>query len=240
MHIVGQPIVLASASPRRRDLLRLLGISFSVQAADVDEEPLPGERPEALTRRLARTKALAIGAPNGADTAVTSAIALSRSVHQIARDASIAQVVLAADTVVVLGDTILGKPADEVNATEMLVSLRGRAHRVLTGVAVAIGSAIAWESVVETTVWMRRYGDDEVARYVRSGKPFDKAGAYGIQDADFRPVDRIEGCLSNVVGLPLCEVRKALLTIDPERAWGFEGVACPQSGHLPLCDRAVG
>ena len=74
--------------------------------------------------------------------------------------------------------------------------------------------------MVETAVWMRAYGADEVERYVRSGRPLDRAGAYGIQDADFRPVDRVEGCFANVVGLPLCEVRRVLIAIDPEREWG--------------------
>jgi MAF protein len=233
-------IVLASSSPRRRDLLRLLGISFSVRAAEVNEEPTPGERPAALTRRLARSKALAVDGVTSVSTQAGALPDISRSGSEFARDESTSQVVLAADTVVVLGDTILGKPGDEAEAVAMLTSLRGRAHRVLTGVAVAVAGEIAWERVVETIVWMRAYGDDELERYVRSGSPLDKAGAYGIQDADFRPVDRIEGCLSNVVGLPICEVHQALLAIDPEREWGFVSEERSETGHFALCDRALG
>lgn len=235
-------MVLASASPRRQGLLRLFGISFCVRAADVDEEPLPGESPEALTTRLARSKALAIASkldssqslrdcsdpsrssiePTTSDTVVSSGGRMPES-HR--------SVVLAADTVVVLDGTILGKPVDDVEATAMLAALRGRAHRVLTGVALAVAGEIAWSSVVETRVWMRAYDADDVERYVRSGSPLDKAGAYGIQDRDFRPVERIEGCYANVVGLPLCEVRRALATIDPERIWS------PSWDDADQCDR---
>ena len=152
-----------------------------------------------------------------------------------------ALVVLGADTVVVSDGVILGKPADDAEATAMLAALRGRPHRVLTGVALAVAGEIAWTGVVETTVRMRAYGADEVDRYVRSGRPLDKAGAYGIQDADFRPVERIEGCFANVVGLPLCEVRRALTALDPHRAWG-PGWS-PATGAEPgdpctLCERA--
>jgi MAF protein len=119
--------------------------------------------------------------------------------------------VLAADTEVELDGAVLGKPADDAAARAMLLALRARPHRVLTGLALADGDRIAWSSVVETTVWMRPYTDDEIAAYVASGRPRDKAGAYGIQDAAFQPVARIEGCYSNVVGLPLCEVRRALM-----------------------------
>lgn len=145
---------------------------------------------------------------------------------------------LGADTVVVLDDVILGKPADDADATAMLAALRGRAHRVLTGVALAVAGEIAWSSVVETTVWMRAYGADEVERYVRSGRPLDKAGAYGIQDTDFRPVERIAGCFANVVGLPLCEVRLALNALDPDRSWGLSLTA--SGDPHALCERARG
>lgn len=92
----------------------------------------------------------------------------------------------------------------------MLVALRGHPHRVLTGLALAQADRVIWSSVIQTTVWMRDYADDEIERYVASGRPLDKAGAYGIQDGGFQPVARIEGCYTNVVGLPLCEVRRAL------------------------------
>lgn len=237
-------VVLASGSPRRRDLLQLLGISFCIQAADVDEEPWPGEGPEALTTRLASSKALAVAGRLSAPPTLSEYHDTSRtsiasdcldprisSRHQEPRPSDM--VVLAADTVVVLDGKILGKPADDSEATAMLDALRGRAHRVLTGVALAVAREIAWSSVVETRVWMRAYDADEVERYVRSGRPLDKAGAYGIQDDDFRPVQRIEGCHTNVVGLPLCDVRRALRTIDPGRVWG------PGWPGVGQCDRCA-
>jgi len=107
---------------------------------------------------------------------------------------------------------VLGKPADAAGARAMLTALRGRPHRVLTGLALAQDDRIVWSSVIQTTVWMRAYGDDEIERYIASGRPLDKAGAYGIQDGGFQPVERIEGCYTNVVGLPLCEVSRALTT----------------------------
>ena len=245
-------MLLASASPRRRALLRLLGVSFSVLAADVDENPRAGEPPEALTTRLARTKALAVAAngtarPSGAAVPDISGVGVEPNPDDStgsrldrppnARD----PVVLGADTVVVLDGAILGKPADEAEARAMLAALRARDHRVLTGVALAVAGEVAWSGLVETRVSMRAYGADEVERYVRSGRPLDKAGGYGIQDADFRPVDRIEGCFANVVGLPLCEVRRALVTLDPERSWGpgWPSVAAADSDDPhAICERA--
>ena len=102
----------------------------------------------------------------------------------------------------------------------MLLALRGRPHRVLTGLALTLGNEIAWSSVVATAVWMRDYRDDEIETYLATGIPRDRAGAYGIQDRTFHPVARIDGCHTNVVGLPLCEVQRALAAIDPVRSWG--------------------
>jgi septum formation protein len=181
-------------------LLTILGISFRVAAADVDERVRPGEPPAALVTRLAETKAL---------TVARRGVAAS-GLRQGTTSAPSDPLVLAADTEVALGGAVLGKPADDDAAQAMLLALRDRPHRVLTGLALALGDRIAWSSVVETTVWMRPYGDDEIARYIASGRPLDKAGAYGIQDAEFQPVARIDGCYTNVVGLPLCEVRRAL------------------------------
>jgi MAF protein len=219
----GARLVLASASPRRRALLGLLGVPFSVAATDVDERPRPGEAPEALASRLARTKALAIrpraATPPGAAEAERG-------------DA----IVLAADTIVVLDGAILGKPRDGAEAASMLQALRARPHRVLSGLALAVRGTVAWSSVVETTVWMRAYRDDEIARYVASGRPLDKAGGYGIQDADFRPVERIDGCYANVVGLPLCEVRRALAAVSSSGPRAEAEVLAPDSCRL--CERA--
>jgi nucleoside triphosphate pyrophosphatase len=184
-------VILASASPRRRELLTILGISFRIVAADVDEHTQPGEVPTALVTRLAETKAL---------TVARRAVAPSGLRHGTAQSDD-ASLVLAADTEVELDGAVLGKPPDGAAARAMLLALRGRAHRVLTGLALALG---------ETIVWMRTYTDDEIAAYIATGRPLDKAGAYGIQDAGFQPVARINGCYTNVVGLPLCEVRRAL------------------------------
>ena len=205
-------VVLASASPRRRHLLGLFGLPFDVVAADIDESPVTSEGADALACRLSESKALVIA-----------------SVYPLA-------VVLAADTVVALNGTNLGKPADATEAREMLMALRGRPHRVLTGLAVARDRDVVWRGVTSTTVWMREYTDAEIDRYVATGRPFDKAGGYAIQDAEFRPVARIDGCYPNVVGLPLCEVRRALLEaglLAPEHpASGSTDAACG------LCVRA--
>ena len=183
-----QSFVLASASPRRRHLLAGLGVRFEVVVADVDEAPEPSEPAEALARRLARDKAL-----TGAERRPRAAV-------------------LAADTVVALGDRLLGKPADAEEARAMLRTLRDRSHLVVTGLALATGSGaeLVWHAAVETRVDMRAYTDDEIERYVATGRPLDKAGGYAIQDPEFAPVARIVGCYPNVVGLPLCETRQAL------------------------------
>jgi MAF protein len=183
-------------------LLGALGISFRIVVADIDESAHSGETPEALAVRLAVTKACTVA------TRVTASN--GRSDVQPTDDA----VILAADTVVALGGSILGKPSDEAEALSMLSALRGRPHRVVTGLALVAAGEVAWSSSMQTTVWMRSYGQDEIAAYIASGRPLDKAGAYGIQDADFQPVERIDGCYTNVVGLPLCEVARALGAIE--------------------------
>mgnify|MGYP001822654139 CR=1 FL=1 len=180
-------LILASGSPRRRQLLSMLGIPFIIKAVEVDERQFGGESPPELVLRLSQAKALAV-TDNRPD-----------------------ELVVAADTVVALGDTVLGKPVGVDHAFEMLRDLRNRAHVVYSGVSV-------WHPVTRrmvreismSTVWMRDYTDDEMARYIESGDPFDKAGAYAIQHPEFRPVDRVEGCWLGVVGLPLCHLGRAL------------------------------
>jgi len=213
-------LLLASASPRRRELVRLLGRRYKVTSADIDETPGADESPDRLTARLATTKALTVAQRPEAATGI----------------------VLAADTVVVLDGAILNKPADQHEALLMLTGLRGRDHRVLTGVALALRGALAWVSVVETTVWMREYTLPEIARYIASGLPLDKAGGYGIQDGVFRPVERIDGCYPNVVGLPLCEVELALDSVEPLLTFGGQ-ITATQRGVVSgacgaLCKRA--
>jgi len=199
-------IVLASGSPRRQELLARLGLPFEVCAADVDESPLPGEAAETLARRLSLAKAHAV--------TPTRPRAL----------------IVAADTLVVVDQDVLGKPADEREAYTMLARLRGRAHHVLTGLAL-VDLARQRESVevVMTRVTMRDYSDAEIHRYIATGDPMDKAGAYAIQATDLNPVARIEGSYTNVVGLPLCALYRRL------QAWGVPmpvdaREACAQDG----------
>jgi septum formation protein len=174
------PVILASNSPRRRDLLRRIGIQFTSDPADVDERVLAGETPETYAVRVALDKA------------------------RVASRRAGAGVVIAADTIVVLDDAILGKPADLRDAERMLATLSGRMHRVITGLAVmdaATGKALT--RTAETRVWFRDLSPQDIAWYVKTGEPFDKAGAYGIQEKGALLVSRIEGCYFNVVGLPL-------------------------------------
>ncbi len=192
------PLVLASASPRRRELITLFGLEFQLIAADVDESPRDGESPIDLVHRLSRAKA-----------------ELGTRDHPGA-------IVVAADTDVSLDGAILGKPRDAADATRMLGRLRGRAHTVYSGVTIAQGARRITQ-VAQTIVWMRDYADAEIAAYVATGDPLDKAAAYAIQNGAFRPVARIDGCHANVMGLPLCHVYRALkafgVAIDePDRA----------------------
>jgi septum formation protein len=170
------PVILASASPRRRELLALVGIVHEVRPADIDESLWPGETPVGHSERLARGKAHAIAAAAG--------------------DA----VVIAADTIVVVDGDILGKPKDVAHATEMLRRLSGRQHTVYTAIAVARGERT--ESAVEAVeVVFRALSDSEIAEYIATGEPMDKAGAYGIQGFGATIVERVEGDYFSVMGL---------------------------------------
>lgn len=175
---------LASASPRRRDLLRAAGLSFAVVATDVDETPAPGERPRALVERLARTKAAAVQADGDA-------------------------IVIAADTTVALEDLVFNKPVDDRDALRMLRALSGRSHDVFTGFAVRRGRHEE-TGVVGTRVTFRQLEDAALTAYIATGEHRDKAGAYGIQGAAAVLVDRIDGSLTNVIGLPVAEVLAAI------------------------------
>lgn len=170
------PVILASASPRRRELLRLVGIEHDVMPADIDETYKPGETPAAHAERLAREKASAL---DRADA-----------------------VVIGSDTIVVVDDDVLGKPRDRDHAAEMLRRLGGRGHVVLTGVAVAWRGRIA-SGVEEVGVTFRPLSDDEIQRYIDTGEPMDKAGAYGIQGFGATIVDRVDGDYFAVMGLAL-------------------------------------
>jgi MAF protein len=183
-----RPFVLASGSPRRRELLASLGVTFSVVRPQVDETQHPDEPPRAYAARLSREKAAAVAA-------------------QVAP----ASLVLAADTIVICDDRVLGKPADVDEATAMLRTLRGRAHTVCTAITLHSAAHDPLTEVTCTAVHMRAYSDAEIAAYIATGDPFDKAGGYAIQHPEFAPVAQIEGSYSNVVGLPL-ETLQALLT----------------------------
>jgi septum formation protein len=186
-HVPSRTIVLASASPRRRELLDRLGLSFVVAPTGVDETRIPSESPSQYALRLAAAKARAAAA--GAADAL----------------------VLGSDTIVVLEDEILGKPSSDADAREYLERLRARDHQVLTAVAVYDTADGRLESGTERTrVWMRNYTADEVSAYIDSGDPLDKAGAYAIQHDGFHPVARLEGSRTNVIGLPLGLVRELL------------------------------
>jgi septum formation protein len=182
-----RPVVLASASPRRRELLENIGLKFSVDAAEIAEVLTAGLKPVELAKALSLQKALA---------------AASRHPDSI---------IIAADTFGVLDGVILGKPADAGHAREMLEELRGRCHSVITGFTVidsATGRAVS--RAVETKVYFRRLGRTEIARYVKTGEPLDKAGAYAIQGMGALLVERIEGDYYNVIGLPLCALAGVL------------------------------
>jgi septum formation protein len=172
-------LVLASASPRRQELLRTARIPFTVRPAEIDESPLPDERPEAYVSRLAEAKARAGWRPG--------------------------ELTLGADTVVTLDGLLLGKPTDDADARRMLRTLSGRTHQVLTGLCLYDGTQT--RAAVETTdVEFVEMTDAEIDSYVASGEPLDKAGAYGIQGEASKFIKRVDGCYFNVVGLPVARV----------------------------------
>ena len=178
---MSQPLTLqlASTSPRRREILAALGLDFSVVHVDVDETPLAHESAGAMVERLAVAKAEAA-------------------------NAGPSDIVIAADTAVVIDGRALGKPLDQDDCLAMLDALGGRAHKVLTGVAVH-GPLGAYTALSETDVYFREIGRDEALAYWQSGEPSDKAGAYAIQGLGGAFVERIEGSYSGVVGLPVFE-----------------------------------
>jgi septum formation protein len=205
-------LVLASGSLRRRELLALAGLPFDVLTPQADERRRPAESPAGYARRLSLEKARAAAAQVGPPA-----------------------LILAADTIVVDGDDVLGKPRGAGDAAAILRQLRGRVHHVYTAVTLldAAGSHHATE-LARSPVTMRDYTDAEIAAYVASGDPFDKAGAYAIQNAAFHPVTSFAHCFANVMGLPLCHVTRALRGFDvdppvdvPAACQAHIGYACP-------------
>jgi MAF protein len=210
-----RPVLLASASPRRHELLALGGIDFRVSAPSIPEISHPGEAPAAFARRMSQAKARAAGSA-----------------------AEPGAVVVAADTIVVLGDEIIGKPAGPAHAAELLRRLRGRSHRVLTAVTVLdTATGAEFDDQVEARVPMRAFSDAELDAYVASGDPLDKAGAYAIQYPAFQPVDlaAFDDCYANVMGLPVCCVLRLLaragvparLAHPPANCQRYDPAACP-------------
>jgi MAF protein len=190
---------------------------FNVSVPNVDETPIPGETPAEYVLRLARSKAQA-------------------TAHLAHRD----QIVIAADTTVVDGNTILGKPADLSEATAMLQQLRGRTHQVYTGLAVLrVADHTLLSDLCITDVPMRAYTDEEIEAYVQSGDPLDKAGAYAIQHPGFQPVESMSGCYASVMGLPLCHLIRLLRQWDlqpmtdlPKNCQTFLNYSCPVSQRI--------
>lgn len=210
-------MILASASPRRRELLGQLGFELEVRPADVDETRRTGEHPRELVSRLARTKARAVFEAEGTGTD---------------------GLLLAADTIVWMGDEALGKPSDAADARAMLHELSGRTHHVSTGVSVlyqAPGWTLRERSFVETTdVTFFELTDAQIDAYVSSGECADKAGAYAIQGAGRLLVRGISGDYDNVVGLPVCRVVRAISTLVEEG-----GVGAGATAPAPLLERLL-
>ena len=184
-------LILASNSPRRRELLRNAGFKFDVRPSGIEENRLPGESPEDFARRLARDKA-----------------------RDVARKSAPGSLVLGADTVVAINGEILEKPVDAADAARMLRMLSGQTHRVITGVClVRVPEAVLAWTHETTLVTFRNLTEEEIGSYIESGEPFDKAGGYAIQGLASRFVPRIEGCYFNVVGLPIPLVYEILRSI---------------------------
>ena len=209
-----ESLVLASSSPRRTEILGRLGLPFETDEPGVDEpDAAPGADPVEVARERALEKARAVASRRNAGS------------------------VLGADTVVELDGVVLGKPRDEQDAARMLRDLRGREHRVITAVAlVDAATGEAAEGYRASRVVMRDYADDEIAAYVASGAPMDKAGAYGVQDEAFAPASEVRGCYLNVVGLPVCETLKLAerfgLRLRPRLRFDESGTVA-RAGALP-------
>jgi MAF protein len=220
--MVDQPLYLASNSPRRKELLSLIGWEYSLLPSQVDETPLPDEDGIEYVTRIAKSKVLA---------ATTKTV--------------VNGVIIAADTAVINrrknGKTeILGKPKDKSEATGMLRRLRGRSHQVLTALSIlrTRDGTIRFDCCT-TDVPMRNYSNEEITDYVDSGDPMDKAGAYAIQHAGFHPVEKLQGCYANVMGLPLCHLTRSLSQLGfapktdvPQICQATLGYKCPVYSYI--------
>lgn len=217
-------LLLASASPRRRQILSRLGLPFSICISPADEEALQKEYQgniAGLAEWTATHKAMA-------------ALTLPEAAHRL---------VITADTTVLLDGEVLGKPRDKAHARELLLSLRGRWHHVVTGVVVCTminGKLQLCSRSCDTPVLMRPYSEEEVDAYIATGDPLDKAGAYGIRHPEFQPTERIKGCYLNVVGLPLCILVDLLAEFNVQPATeGRKGPGCPWSEYCLWSERCL-
>ena len=209
--------MLASGSPRRKQLLGLGNWAYTVVVSDVDESQAAGESPRDYVLRLAKEKALAV-----------------------AQRADANAIVIAADTAVIDGAEILGKPKDKADAERMLRQLRGHMHQVYTGLAILrVRDGKMISELCVTDVPMRSYSDQEISAYVRSGDPMDKAGAYAIQHPQFQPVESMRGCYASVMGLPMCHVVRSLQKFDihpdadaPAACQSLLNYECPVSSSI--------
>ena len=213
-------LILASSSPRRRQLLALTGWEFEILPVNIDETPLAGEPPGDYVVRLATGKA-----------------------RQAGSLAQAGQLVLASDTTVADGSILLGKPADAAEAAGMLEQLRGRTHQVYTAIVILDPQSGRLSSdLCVSLVPMRTYRDDEIAAYIASGDPLDKAGAYAIQHPGFNPVEQFAGCFASVMGLPLCH----LIRITRKMGLIFPASHVPQACQAalaytcPIYERVLG
>ena len=208
-------LVLASASPRRKELMAGLGLKFQVIAANVPEDPLPGETPQDMVMRLALAKASAVagGLEDG--------------------------FVIGADSMVVSAGEILGKPRDADDARRMLRRLSGTQHHVMTGVSVVnAATGDRQTDCMASPIKLRTISDAEIDASIRSGTPFDKAGAYAVQDQELRPAEWWQGCYSNIVGLPLCRLLEMLQALGyplPDRETLRAPSGCTPSGRGFKC-----
>jgi septum formation protein len=211
-------IILASASPRRAEILRNAGINFEILPGSIDETPLPGEPAHEYVLRLAREKGCAVPKILGARSKASPDPA-SESATQPAPGSTL---IVAADTTVAIGEEILGKPSNADDARRMLRLLGGRTHEVLTGLSVRnVPGSTEISGVENTRVTFLPLSDEDISYYISTGEPFDKAGSYGIQGIGGRYVERIEGCYFNVMGLPLSRLWRAL------REFGWDNPASP-------------
>ena len=205
--------ILASQSPRRRELIQLLGLPFQVMVADVDED--------------------SVTTPDPARNVVQTAVLKSNKIVEQLGTAVPHTLILAADTTVAFAGEMLNKPADEQEARHMLRRLRNTQHEVHTGVVVLeLGSGREWQGVSTAVVTMRPYSDAEIDAYVATGDPLDKAGAYAIQHPQFRPVAHLHGCYCNVMGLPICDLIMALTEFLTPEALAHIDLTAVQKAHL--------